>query len=925
MSCAECLKSVPKRHFLCGDCRRVQYCSKQCGIANWNAHKTRCVGDTQDFKKPAAAAVVDRLLKELGEGLRSVPKLTAQEIETIQQSIREKDIFQQMLAVQLMADQHREMHVHQLLIDFIQQYLTERANVPAAIVQKILETLIKAEREIFNATFEFIDGKTVTHLEEAQKLTNLATTLAEQSASFPEKRTAAAAEDTPKDSVDVTLDIAFEISAFMQKMRRPLAKDDDFVRSLGYIPNALFEGTDAEVQSRIDRGELEKPDWWDTRYQFIDDTANKLIGMRTLKPKKDAKKEQEPQVPYPRAGLPSDIRARAAIGGETTYSLKAMFGYFPKKVKELLNYIVTTGGPEPLHWIIDFGLIVSILMGVSGIFYKYGEYDYEAIYNLEDAAANATEQMVKYNVTFKEYQEKMTKWTEEWELLRSKNTNVTFSLLDVQRHMYGEAFPGELNWLANATDSSALAQGYKMTLEWLNITMKHFDPSVKHQVATLMGLQAFQEALLDPTLTPLETEAQLRELFRNYQMFFQKVNTEDVSIFEDVTQITAKVVAASRNLKEMKEYSRKVLETVERTEERVKKVLVTTSPVLDQAKFAADNLDPFDKAIRSITNDKATQALLFMLKGVLGTSAILGHATFDRRAAEKFMQESLGTATFFQFLVNSPDKYSRTGMFCISNSFLFQWIVTLLEQLEETDFYKFECLKKFDDYNNMTSAEQQANPGARVDPWQFDIIFKRILRTILHRSKSLRYAIRLAPFFGLIFAWASYTYYTGCYGFGWRRINVSESVMLATNYALAVYQEGGWKIAGTVISSIFSGTLTSLHIISAGRYAWGALTHAWGTFTDFAQSSRKYETLQKTAKRIAEKQKKQQQGPSNYWRIIVITQAALLFLYLWMNLFSPYKGSISGFNQTKSLNNKAHWPQYKTREDTRRQRVLVLE
>jgi hypothetical protein len=954
MMCDICNGDLPKKYWQCGDCLKTKYCSETCGTKHWvnGGHMKTCIGkETKTFKNNAFPRTMknqkqqqsefrlEEQLTKLSQQIRNLPEPTDREKESIKQSTKGMNAFELLCALQQFKEQRQELLVHDLLIGFLKDYLSSKKTVQPIVIDKIIDTLLKAETKIASAGFDFIEKDDETTLLEGTALADAALYMA--SSAILGDNVSDTPDDTPEQSIERHFAYAFEMAEQVTHEMAVTEQNDDFTRALGFDVDERFLGTEQEVQSRIDSGVLPKPDWWDSRMNFlfeIDLPNQELIkgggdgddddDDKKQLPRLRHKKTDVTHVPTPTDKVNSDIRVRLITSKYTWKNMVYVLGRITPSMAKAWDKIIATVGVDRAHFAINVALMTGAIYCGTTMFYNYMALDHGKIDrfmdNLKNQSAHLDQAVNKINETQIIIDEHQLHTNDIVKLLN--NTDVgSFTLMDIRAQMYGTETSIITPWLYNSTDVKAfekIKDARYLSEIWLRIRLDQWSRSKSPtDFAKFESLKPWYAEITDYSKSTKEMEETLEEFTRFFVQGFakSKPNFEGV---DEAMHLVRKFLLSVQSSRKLLPVTREMLSNIKIAFQNHHAILASAEDVVNISRYAAEHTPALDRLIRDSGSSTTTMFWLHTLRGMLAVNSFIIAGTFDVKKAKAFMDlvNKGAQVSILEWAINAPVLPAKSGCYLLCNAYLLQWIASLIEYVENNQNWKPRYLQVYDDYCNLhdpkPTNEQQAILESNT------LVFLRIFRALLfgHRdllglTGAVKTSIRYGPILGAALLYFSYVRYTGA----WALNLTQDPLAILGVLPLGIQTVGGfftnWNSAWDLIYVKLPQVFTAFHYRGSAMFIKKVFLNSFRRVIDTAMNTNSYMLQQEEDIKERRRKARGTQKTSTTYKALETSVIVMMFMMFGLFVIGRYLG----------IANQPHWPQYRTRRQWRDQLMLQKE
>ncbi len=246
---------------------QISCCSEECARANWTrSHQYEC-GQKIGKEPMYSSYTKDSIFDEMANALTKPPPFISMEEFRSLNKLAEGDAD----IMNLFAFQRNALYERSVIFDGAFDYMTQVKKMSQSAAKNKLKELKKACETLDMDIHNQLVGGDFTFQEKHMKtLTKLVSEIFD-------------IEEVQESPEPITNPDTFRIqicSSFVQglfslqeciKIERLclLQKLDKTCENFGYSVDPRFESTDSEIERRIFLGEMQKPYWWDTRFDYI--------------------------------------------------------------------------------------------------------------------------------------------------------------------------------------------------------------------------------------------------------------------------------------------------------------------------------------------------------------------------------------------------------------------------------------------------------------------------------------------------------------------------------------------------------------------------------------------------------------------------------------------------------------------------------
>lgn len=971
--CQQCKTRASR--IACDYCKRVTYCSEKCGTRHWNArHKTECIGKDPSKKVLTLEDLCDRLEKD-------IPEPSQDEINKMSKQAWHNDVYVRTATYNVLLAQREEVYRQVIIEQFIGDYMTQRGVHPntAEVIQSELRGI---QEDIVNAGVDMLEM--VENPKDIGDIIKRTQTLTQV---FQREVEKVEPVFVPHEQQDIAafhaaaLEVSFAYAMQMFPIVEiDLVQNDDMTRAHGFLPNPLYEGTEAEVQARIDAGLVEKPDFWDTRFDlFINaldyGSAHELIGMRGRVPRTGGGGKGPPKI-VPDLRTYADATAMAETRPNRdvrTRTMQAANGYhettrwLPQdmwtRLKEIARVLASK---ECVELFTALGASLSIICGITNMYYYIMEGNPEKINAFREAVKDLVTDVEKAKL-----QAKLVRLhTEKDSVIREQIVNFMKEHKTEKLHIVPiiSRMREAVSLMSNSTllpeGACALSDQYASELLKDAQNLGYVYMKFRLEAETLPGdiplVDWLKErmALAQQKMTkPNPTAEDIREFLGVAGAMTSGMVAVTQAGPESTVQDAYETIlrAVDKDHRATVEETRRLLDHVKKVGESTDNLVVTSADVVQMAE--STSLMSWLQHVASKLRLTQGQylSLMYVASAIgFGQGFITTYNITNNPVSRAYMERIAagGSTHFFEYALNSPARFSRAGMFMISNAWTLSWL--------------FDAAGAFGDYVGEPARQwlhaklQKAMKNKRYEILSVNVaeIFHNAMAGLLVTGPRYVQAFALhGVIFGIGLVYASYMFNTfplmaHISTAGSIMRNVTGGVVQLSFDSLPAGKAVLSGIADSVISlavalgnvgrvivrpdrfDIWSVTMgaggLAVNVLGAANSMFGLINGAYNTFV-------MYETLKGFRRSFAlhtavcadannpgyqDLQDRVVREPETRPKILGYMREAQKY-YSMIQLFLVFValyGVIRHWVSAKAINNKPHWTTYKTRQDRRRRK-----
>lgn len=770
-SCFQCQKRTAD--IACKYCQRATYCSESCGNTHWfSRHKDECIG-----KDPSKSVLT---LDDLFDRLENIPEPSESEVKKMAQQAWNDDPYLRSMMYSVLLSQREEACRQVVIENFLGDYMKQR-NVHPNIVRAIQDEVRGIQEDIVNATLDLVEKrenpKDIGEIDKRVNALNNAVLLALGTPPAPVTENA--------DETLVFQSFALEMSAAFAETVLPicelgLVKNDEMTRAYGFEPNPLYEGTDAEIQARIDAGVVEKPAFWDERFNvflnfpdYIGQPAE-LIGMRGVIPKGEKKQPRIlPQLRgYTTATGLANTEANADVRTRTQDAYNGFLTTITQlpqdmwaRIRDIARVLASKDCVEAFTALATSLFIVCKL--VDGYYMVFDQQEtidrFTAVLKTHAEAvdkAKLSSELVKLHLDKDVFvREHLVKFLKEHKTERLHLVPIVTRMQDARGLLdnstlavWGQSFPeDQYAW-------EALDRARNLAYAYFKFRLTSDGPRGSLPLSSWMKarIQSVQDRM-----TKVNPSADdIQEFFEVSGDLLGGMAAVDASgpvasaeqMYETVlTAIDGDHRLTAARTEELIDHVDAVLKSKEK--------LVEVSADLVQVAQSTSYMHWFQAVAAKMKLSREKYMGMMYVASAIGLAEgfLLTYNITDNPASREYMTRIAagGSTHFFEYALNSPATFSRAGMFFISNGWTLGWLVALMATIEQE---VSEPLRR-----RLHRRMQGAMKNPRWNMWSVNIaemLYNGLTGIILTGPRYLQAFALHGVVFGLGMVYVSYMYNT---------------------------------------------------------------------------------------------------------------------------------------------------------------------
>jgi hypothetical protein len=261
-----------KRGFACDYCKRSRYCSKKCGEEHWVEHKLVCepmrslIGGDVPYPKSLSEFQSYAWLKDK---LSNIPAVSEKEKLAFMDTLKEgMPMTDAAIAYKNFTQKRENFYKQTILEHYIEDFLRTK-EIPENVIRVYVHSLRQIEENVVRLGVEFSETKQFNEslITDTDTLSKAGFDLLAASVGKPGMMKDST-EDIQKMDAEFVLDYMKDQCT---KITLMYVKNDQETRDYGFEPDPRWEGTEAVIEERFASGILQKPLWWDARYDWVKD------------------------------------------------------------------------------------------------------------------------------------------------------------------------------------------------------------------------------------------------------------------------------------------------------------------------------------------------------------------------------------------------------------------------------------------------------------------------------------------------------------------------------------------------------------------------------------------------------------------------------------------------------------------------------
>jgi hypothetical protein len=916
-------------------------------------------------------------LEDLCDRLENdIPEPSQDEINKMSKQAWHNDVYVRTATYNVLLAQREEVYRQVIIEQFIGDYMKQRGVHPniADVIQSELRGI---QEDIVNAGVDMLEM--VENPKDIGDIIKRAQTLTRVFQTEVEKVEPVFVPYEQQDLVAfhvAALEVSFAYALQMFPIVEiDLVQNDDMTRAYGFSPDPLYEGTEAEVQARIDAALVQKPEFWDTRFDLFINAldygpARELIGMRVRVPRGGGGPPKI--VPDLRAHADAtamaetrpnrDVRTRTMQAAnsylETTRWLpQDMWG----RLKEIARVLASK---ECVELFTALGASLTIICGITNAYYYVMEGNPEKINAFREAVKDLVADVDKATL-----QAKLVRLhTEKDSVIREHIVNFMKEHKTEKLHIVPiiSRMRQAASMMSNSTllpeGVCALTDQYASELLKDAQNLGYVYMKFRLEAETLPGdiplADWFKEhmALAQQKMTkPNPTADDIREFLGVAGAMTSGMVAVTQAGPESTVQDAYETIlrAADKDHRITAEETRRLLEHVKKVGESTEALVASSADVVQIAESTSfmSWFQHFASKLR--LSQGQYLSLMYVASAIgFGQGFMTTYNITDNPVSRAYMERITagGSTHFFEYALNSPARFSRAGMFMISNAWTLSWL--------------FDAAGAFGDYVGEPARQwlhvklQSAMKNKRYEVLSVNVaeIFHNAMAGLLVTGPRYVQAFALhGVIFGIGLVYASYMFNTFPL-----MAHISTAGSITRNALSGVAQLSFDSlpagkvvltgIADSVISlavalgnvgrvivrpdrfDIWSATMGAggivVNVLGAANSMFGLINGVFNTFVMYETlkgfrnpfalhavvcadaNNPGYQDLQDQVVKKPETRPKILGYMRQVQKYYAIIQMFLVFVALY--------GVIKYWISVKAINNKPHWTTYKTRQDRRR-------
>lgn len=778
-------------------------------------------------------------------------------------------------------EQRRDLYEHNVMVQFLRDYLIDTKGVRPDVVDHIERQLHEAETLLAESSLNYAmrqnteDDRDAGNI--ALKAQNLTLAACGVTRSEEEKQ-----HNDEGNHFEFAVEFAAQMTMFYMKDLPPMSyeKNDEDTRSYGFEPDARYEGASADAPR----------DAFSLDY-YLGMVPEHLGAPGDRRSKSPRRRRREPAEKFN-----GDVRARDGLLKELWSKLMDMLGNEDRvigRITRTVQLFIAEHGRSALDALLYFVLgIFWVLIGVKAWYYLHDEQmattneTRSILQRINDALFGATVQSDNTRVIMDIYEQEVAKLSDLTVFVNAANvTTVNFVGTYEYMNQFRGNFTGDFCALTTERSWQAYAEGRHIMMFWTDAMLKGLKKEMAHDMVSdsIRYHQTFMNTLRDPNANP-------QEIYYALDLYDRLGNAKYTSASREMdgTATLTAIDIGQRLLKLRELYPRlqhSVTEMQKYIEEATRNANLMKAPLERTINLAQYTISASSAPMLLIIKHAGPYAIPLVQMYSMWVDYMYT-AQNVRTTVWPVLEQMNLTSDALGYVLTGPDVTSRMGMFLLLNGWRLSWLINTLEAIGDAR-----------EPGMQARIRRYASGKEKSDCYW---ALARVGHTLAVSSpRSVASVLRYGPLIGV--GMVLYKIYSS-----WSSIHIAGAAaavtttvaldLANTNTVFRLYNN--WKTGGSLYTS---GKAICTYVKRFMKRSHTMLVHK-------ASVAKHVVSLQKRFEAVEDARAKRQVEYGAYDVINFVFAVALLLATLYSAVF--VKG--------KQIDCKAAWQEYKTRRTKRK-------